>query len=680
MTVPLSSVFPRPAAADSDDVVWTLQTAAVQWQRGLRADAIVWVRKAADTAIEQGNDRRADELRDYAARLAEYLWSDPDEVLNANALGQAASSVPAELLDEDFLDDDEIEIEEVEPADSPSADGAPARRIGVASQRAAFERAPTMDSALDDEEEETTPVDSDDEVTAVPADDGLGSRRVLPDYLELDQSETDVHVPGDSVISFAPGPADLSPSEVPLGSEPMPRLEAHTIEEQLDFDTMVPPRRSRSAPPSLLPHEPAGAIAEAVAGGLRRRDSLRLPTLPSPPLGMPAFGSVAPETEANPGSSSLPVSVALDSEPAQTIQFGSERASNVELELEPSESEDTVSDLVASEVIAAEAHARAERAAADDLGSAAPVPSELADSEVTITEMVAPEDAPSAAVTSLPPPAPSSGPASFEQLPSAPLPSTPPDPSSLSTRVDGVNLEDVDGLGDLPEDAQVLLAALARQQLLGRGDSLPLGADGVLLVTNGAVSVRPTLADVGAARVSAGGIVAARGSLGDALPLRVIAEHDDTRVALWQGDQIADVLSVYPWVVDELRMIADRLQARGGAALGSLGQRLDDNLREAVYERMDVRVFSPGELVVAKGQAAPGLIVVAWGEMVESEDGHESKHGAGQFVFASNVMGATVSPGDVRAGARGALALYAPRAVAHDLMMSVPPLLEILAS
>jgi hypothetical protein len=678
MTVPLSSVFPRPAAADSDDVVWTLQTAAVQWQRGLRADAIVWVRKAADTAIEQGQDRRADELRDYAARLAEYLWSDPDEVLNANALGQAASSVPAELLDEDFLDDDEIEIEELEPVDSPGAEGAPARRIGIASQRAAFERAPTIDSALD-EEEETTPVDSDDEVTAVPADDGLGSGRVLPDYLELDQSETDVHVPGDSVISFAPGPGDPGPSEVPLGSEPtLMRLEAPTLEEQ-DFDTMVPPRRSRSSPPSLLPDEPAGAIGEAVAGGLRRRDSLRLPTLPSPPLGVPAYGSIAPQTEANPGPSSLPVSVAFDSEPAQTIQFGSERASNVELELEPSESEDTVSDLVASEVIAAEAHARA-LADSDDLGSAAPVPSDLADSEVTITEMVAPEDAPSAAVTSLPPPAPSSEPASLERVPSAQLPSTQPEPSSPSARVDGVNLEEVDGLGDLPEDAQVLLAALARMHMLGRGDSLPLGADGVLLVTHGAVSVRPTLADIGAARVSAGGIVAARGSLGDALPLRVIAEHDETRVAVWQGDRIADVLTVYPWVVDELRMIADRLQARGGAALGSLGQRLDDNLREAVYERMDVRVFSPGELVVSKGQAAPGLIVVAWGEIVESEDGHESKHGAGQFVFASNVMGATVSPGEVRAGARGALALYAPRAVAHDLMMSVPPLLEILAS
>src|SRR4051812_40895143 len=64
----LSSVFPRPAASDADDVVWTLQTAAVQWQRGLRADAIVWVRKAADTATYLGHGVRAEELRSHAAR------------------------------------------------------------------------------------------------------------------------------------------------------------------------------------------------------------------------------------------------------------------------------------------------------------------------------------------------------------------------------------------------------------------------------------------------------------------------------------------------------------------------------------------------------------------------------------------------------------------------------------
>src|SRR3954464_7979768 len=79
MSARLSSVFPRPAASDPDDVVWTLQTAAVQWQRGLRADAIVWVRKAADLSIGGGRSDRAEELRNQAARLAEYLWTDPEE-------------------------------------------------------------------------------------------------------------------------------------------------------------------------------------------------------------------------------------------------------------------------------------------------------------------------------------------------------------------------------------------------------------------------------------------------------------------------------------------------------------------------------------------------------------------------------------------------------------------------
>ena len=90
MTIRLSSVFPRPSASDADDVVWTLQTAAVQWQRGLRADAIVWVRKAADTATQTGHVERAEELRNHAARLAEFLWIDPEDS------GAGASPSPLE--------------------------------------------------------------------------------------------------------------------------------------------------------------------------------------------------------------------------------------------------------------------------------------------------------------------------------------------------------------------------------------------------------------------------------------------------------------------------------------------------------------------------------------------------------------------------------------------------------
>ncbi len=124
MSSRLSSVFPRPIASDADDVVWTLQTAAVQWQRGLRADAIVWVRKAADMATHIGHTLRAEELRSHAARLAEFLWSDPEETLQDPPITlppprrpggrRAAVEEAEEILELEELDADELEFTENE--------------------------------------------------------------------------------------------------------------------------------------------------------------------------------------------------------------------------------------------------------------------------------------------------------------------------------------------------------------------------------------------------------------------------------------------------------------------------------------------------------------------------------------------------------------------------------------
>src|SRR5688572_24861884 len=115
MSARLSSVFPRPAATDPDDVVWTLQTAAVQWQRGLRADAIVWVRKAADTATQLGHVARAEELRNHAARLAEFLWTDPEESLEASDVPRTGTS--RRVLERDDDADEIIEVEEIDAFD-----------------------------------------------------------------------------------------------------------------------------------------------------------------------------------------------------------------------------------------------------------------------------------------------------------------------------------------------------------------------------------------------------------------------------------------------------------------------------------------------------------------------------------------------------------------------------------
>src|SRR6187551_1387284 len=65
--------FPEPLEDDDDDVAWALQTAKVQWTRGGRPDAVVWLRRAADSADQLGNVWRASDLRRMTDDLVAYL-------------------------------------------------------------------------------------------------------------------------------------------------------------------------------------------------------------------------------------------------------------------------------------------------------------------------------------------------------------------------------------------------------------------------------------------------------------------------------------------------------------------------------------------------------------------------------------------------------------------------------
>src|SRR5690606_13478392 len=130
-----------------------------------------------------------------------------------------------------------------------------------------------------------------------------------------------------------------------------------------------------------------------------------------------------------------------------------------------------------------------------------------------------------------------------------------------------------------------------------------------------------------------------------------------------------------PWVHDELRFIADYFLAVCGAALGPLGERLDDALRGAVFKRLDVRALQPGEVLLNAAEPIPSLFVLGGGQLEAMGDsGPVGEFGVGEFIYSSQMISAQKAPTQVRAGARGALVLYAPRSVAHELMMSVPPL------
>ncbi len=84
--------------------------------------------------------------------------------------------------------------------------------------------------------------------------------------------------------------------------------------------------------------------------------------------------------------------------------------------------------------------------------------------------------------------------------------------------------------------------------------------------------------------------------------------------------------------------------------------------------------------MVEQGETVPGLHVVGAGRIELIRDGETvDELGPGDFVFAAEVMSAGAATATARAGKGGALVLFASRSAAHELLVSVPPLLEILA-
>jgi len=93
-----------------------------------------------------------------------------------------------------------------------------------------------------------------------------------------------------------------------------------------------------------------------------------------------------------------------------------------------------------------------------------------------------------------------------------------------------------------------------------------------------------------------------------------------------------------------------------------------------------MRVLAPGEVIVQKGKPLPGLIIVGVGD-VELLDGDVIMQtlGSGEFLFADAILGAGSAPLTARVGKGGALAMCASRALAQELLVTCPPLLELFA-
>ncbi len=108
--------IPRALETDPEDVTWALQTAEALWRRHERADALVWLRRAAQAAGETEHDDRALELAHDAAELAEWIAQSEPRAVVAGSATHRVDDAHTTQTDETEEVSVEITIEDSEPS------------------------------------------------------------------------------------------------------------------------------------------------------------------------------------------------------------------------------------------------------------------------------------------------------------------------------------------------------------------------------------------------------------------------------------------------------------------------------------------------------------------------------------------------------------------------------------
>lgn len=743
--------FPEALDDDDDDVTWALQTAAVQWKRGAHADAVEWLRRAIESAIDGGNAIRARELTQQTNALEAALrtgWvprmgpSGESAVSGHPPVSQrspASSRAPASARTPGSVrppaaalppfSAQPFPLRTPRPAPNPFAapsmagnpfvsgpavnpfggpkpgpNAAPARSRGGVGEY----RAPEL-TDVDGYGELAVDIDVDGGSLAPnalrrdvsePAE--LGDDEVVEEVEEFD--ELDMAALSGARRS-APRRPFVSAPELETGPVLDADLELESAEldepgEEDDDRPTLPPTSSEKGPgilvPASLKDEIDELLGKPVRGSTRAgapesvKERPRIPTKP--------FPDPKPEPSLPPPPEPVAEQVQEEEEPTERSleaapELTTPNAPFSELPPDETTERDLESDRASDPVPSSHQRARvsdSEPGTSPDLK----VPFAALDSTPPTEPAPEPESAvsSSAAEADAPPtesqPTPPSTEAEADAPPTQPEPEPEPESKAATPRpvgpaeIAGIALSTVRGLEDLPDESQAQLAENAEIHVLGANEEV--AGFGLALVLDGLVAVMPAVADVASARAGRGELVFSQGHLDDGIAMRVVAGPSGAQVATWPYAAFATAIEECPWVGDELKHVGDRFQALSGVAMGPMGDQLDDMLRGLVLDRCEVKRLLPGEVISQAGRPVPGMVIVGAGRLEivdgEGEDARvlEELH-PGDFLFAPQILQASPAPATARAGKGGALVLFAERKIAHELLMSVPPLLGIFA-
>jgi hypothetical protein len=613
--------FPEALDDDDDDVTWALQTAAVQWKRGATEDAVEWLYRAIESAVDGGRSVRARQIQKQVNALEAALRAGyRPSVAGSQAapiLRRGEADLNTELLDADAYTevavDLDIDIEEDTGLHTRPSFVVPEQRSETQGAEEILDDSEVMDAAED--------LDAADAFALTNARAPYSVRESQPFLLPTEpEREPDT--------TREAGAEPHAEAEVDLPTEP-PASSATAGEGYVASHSASPNSSRRQSEPEAEPMESGPPTQAAVLGHEDEEPTERSLEVAPAPESLEPSGRLPLTFREPPGDETTTrESATVPSDPAPSSR-------QRERESEPGTSPG-LSPLVG----------------APESGPPTEPTREAADSNSARTPQ-------------------------FEQHVDveAPAASEPP-------RVGGLSLSEVIGLEDLPEESQQTLVRSADIHQLEPNDEV--SGFGLALVLRGSVSVMPAVADYAAAQVKQGELVFTQGHLENGVELRVVANPGGAELATWDAAEFDAAIADCPWVGDDLRAVGDRFQALSGVTMGSMGDQLDDMLRALVVERCEVRRLLPGEVIVEAGKPLPGMVVLGAGrlEIVESSETAErvlEELAPGDFLFANEILQASPAPATARAGKAGALVLFAERKIAHELLVSVPPLLGIFA-
>jgi hypothetical protein len=756
---------PIPPALDTDaeDVVWALQTAASLWKRNERADAIVWLRRAAQAAGDAEDDDRALALAREAAELAERIAdllpadttlesvppvsdgsnADLEDLLaqsersNAPAVGETVGEAVGEIVGETVGASGETVGDTFGATVGASAVASPvAAAVGSEPPRGRLATEPPADQTAENAAYRSDAVDGDAAGDAPPrTTDAPVPISITPDALLDADDEPDEPVVGLPPRLQIPPPPPAPPApaaNLGVAAPPvLPPLPSPPRTQVATPQPFAPAGRSPRTTPAPTfraradsTPEDTGALevpsaAEVHAGlldpwaepepqmivrGVRRKDDR--PSLEpdevitsAAPIGRtPSATTEAEKPARKPGAKPLPPPVPPPVRPAPTVQHASSTDANA--------ADGVITSSPPLPPPPASMAAPSIAPPSMDPASVAPLlvprsvppmapvlrpprPGPIPNKAASIAPApIAP--APLAPAPNVPAPI---APASLAPPSTAPTVSPPPPAPTLrvaspepTAAVGGVVLANVPAFATLDETLRRTLATSATVEKRAHEEEV---FDFTLaLVLKGTFDVASPLVDAPALRVTTGDVLLGRGSLARTNAIRLIAVGDEGEVAVWDDAPCAAVFGIAKQAEASLREAADRIQALVGATFGPLGDRLDTGLRDQVTSRLSVRRLAPGERLAEQGKPVPGFCIVGAGEIelvTAAADGDGTPPGApsvlrpGDFLFASEVLGGAKAPATASAGAGGALVLFADRMAAQELLVTVPPLLEILA-